>query len=127
MAKKMVKQMDGGLNELPKLNVFDRELFEKTTMNDPKLQVEVLGLFSTQLSLVRKALTQTSLDLQDSKFMSHSLRGAASAVGANEIEDLASQWEQMSLDQETLSKRFETAARKFQLATAHYRQMQKAG
>ncbi len=127
MAKKMVKQMDGGLNELPKLNVFDRELFEKTTMNDPKLQVEVLGLFSTQLSLVRKALTQTSLDLQDSKFMSHSLRGAASAVGANEIEDLASQWEQMSLDQETLAKRFETAARKFQLATAHYRQMQKAG
>ncbi len=127
MAKKMVKQMDGGLNELPKLNVFDRELFEMTTMNDLKLQVEVLGLFSTQLSLVRKALTQTSLDLQDSKFMSHSLRGAASAVGANEIEDLASQWEQMSLDQETLAKRFETAARKFQLATAHYRQMQKAG
>ena len=119
--------MGGGLNELPKLTVFDRELFEMTTMNDLKLQVEVLELFSTQLSLVRKTLSQTRLDLQDSKFMSHSLRGAASAVGANEIEDLASQWEQMSLDQKTLAERFETAAREFQLATADYWQVQKAG
>jgi HPt (histidine-containing phosphotransfer) domain-containing protein len=78
---------------VPEQVVFDRQQFEASTMYDLALQREILGMFFGQLDQVIARLEQGPLSIEESKFMGHTLRGAAAALGAREVQKLASDWE----------------------------------
>lgn len=69
--------------------VFDLACLARSTMNDAVLQSEVIVLFIDQLAKLECADWQ-KLDLN---FEMHALRGAASAIGAMQIEMICAQWE----------------------------------
>ena len=77
-------------------DVFDREMFARNTMQDEILQKEILELFFTQLATIRARVEQGPVSTEESKFMAHTLRGAAAAVGAKKIETIAAKWEAKS-------------------------------
>ena len=77
---------------------FDLERFVLSTMGDAGLQCEVIGLFVTQVDETCKRLHSGSISAEERKFLSHNLRGAAAAVGALQIEELAKSWETVSYD-----------------------------
>ena len=93
--------------------VFDRDRLGYSTMNDRALQREVLGLFGDQLQETRDKLKTKIVSAQDRKFLSHNLRGAASAVGALQIEELARSWENVNYDPAVLSALLEQAETAF--------------
>lgn len=99
---------------------FDLAHFEATTMHDLTLQVEILMLFNQQLDSVAKKLEAGELAGPDRKFLGHTLRGSAAAVGAIEIEALAQVWEAAASDQSSLLKKLNFAITRFREATAHY-------
>ncbi|MEP6827022.1 MAG: hypothetical protein ABJA10_02995, partial [Aestuariivirga sp.] len=70
------------------LTVFDRSILMHHTMDDAGLATEVLALFEAQLQRLEN-LDWAKLDLP---FEMHTLRGAAAAVGAVQLEGLASHW-----------------------------------
>ena len=70
----------------------DREVLARHTMQDSKLQTEVLHLFSVQLATIRARIAQGPIPAPEAKMMAHTLLGAASAVGASNIASLASRW-----------------------------------
>ncbi len=76
-------------NTLP---AFDREALAQHTMQDAQLQREVLDLFFSQLAKVRALIEQGPIPADEAKLMAHTLIGAASAVGAKQIEAIASRW-----------------------------------
>jgi HPt (histidine-containing phosphotransfer) domain-containing protein len=92
--------------------VFDCGILESSTMNDRGLQIEVLGMFRTQLSDVIRQLDDC-LPETDWRFVAHTLRGTAAAVGATEIAVLAEGWQAgRPLSSDTLDlarQRFEDA------------------
>ena len=92
---------------------FDRARFVQATMNDAQLQREVLGLFISQVSETRQRLKAGIFSSEDRRFMSHNLRGAASAVGALQIEELAKTWEAVSFDPMVLDALLEQAENAF--------------
>jgi HPt (histidine-containing phosphotransfer) domain-containing protein len=73
--------------------VFDSEHFESATMHDVVLQREILGLFFVQLEQVRERVNSGPFSEEEAKFLAHTLRGAASAVGATELEKIGTKWE----------------------------------
>jgi HPt (histidine-containing phosphotransfer) domain-containing protein len=99
--------------------VFESEHFEATTMHDLALQIEILALFSDQLHLTMEKLKAELLDLQQQKFIGHTLRGAAAAVGAVEIEQLARNLEQGCKPTDMLPQLAEAWTR-FREQTGHY-------
>ena len=74
------------------LAVFDRASFEINTMGEGELQREVVGLFRTQIAQTEDKIAAVANE-RDWKFLTHTLRGAAAAVGAFEIHAMASDWE----------------------------------
>ncbi len=72
--------------------IFDREHFERQTFGDVGLQREIIQLFLAQAEDARKTLAFAMSDTSW-RFLTHTLRGAASAVGALRIAELASVWE----------------------------------
>jgi HPt (histidine-containing phosphotransfer) domain-containing protein len=74
-------------------SVFDRSHFESATMHDVVLQREILGLFFAQLEQVRERINLGPVSDDDARFLAHTLRGAASAVGASELEKIGMKWE----------------------------------
>ena len=70
------------------LAVFDRSILMHHTMDDAALATEVLALFEAQLQRLER-LDWAKLDLP---FEMHTLRGAAAAVGAVQLEVLAHHW-----------------------------------
>jgi hypothetical protein len=82
--------------------VFDCDRFVMSTMDDADLQREVIGLFVEQVDETCTRLTGGSISAEDRKFLSHNLRGAAAAVGALQIEELAKSWENVSYDHAVL-------------------------
>ncbi len=108
-----------GVDHEPKA-VFDKEQFESTTMYDGALQAEILVLFDQQLASVAQKLANTVLSAHDNKFISHTLRGAAAAVGAIEIELIASSWEAHAAEQANLATVFAGAVERFRAATVRY-------
>lgn len=92
---------------------FDSVHFVQCTMEDAELQREVIGLFIVQLTETRDRLKHGSISPEDRKFMSHNLRGAAAAVGALQIEELAKTWESVSYDQAVLSSLLSQAEQAF--------------
>jgi HPt (histidine-containing phosphotransfer) domain-containing protein len=75
--------------------VFDKSHFENATMHDVVLQREILGLFFVQLEQVRERVNMGPVSEEDAKFLAHTLRGAASAVGAMELEKIGTKWEKI--------------------------------
>ncbi len=68
--------------------VFDRTVLMQHTMDDAALATEVLTLFEAQLQRLEH-LDWEKLDLA---FEMHTLRGAAAAVGASQLQQIAENW-----------------------------------
>lgn len=88
---KLLQQAKRAKNVLP---AFDREVLARHTMQDAKLQREVLDLFFSQLAKVRALVEQGPIPIDEARVMAHTLLGAASAVGAKRIEAIAARWHQ---------------------------------
>jgi HPt (histidine-containing phosphotransfer) domain-containing protein len=115
------KQSLPAVDVSPLLPTFDSEQFEAATLNDAALQVEILGLFDDQLNAMLGRLAAGALSSADAKFLGHTLRGSAAAIGAQEIEALAAGCEKSIGDQDKLQEALKSAATRFNSATAHYR------
>jgi HPt (histidine-containing phosphotransfer) domain-containing protein len=104
--------------------IFDKAFLEHCTMGDKHLMAEIVGLFHSQVE-------KTAVDIIDAetsaewKFHAHTLKGAAAAVGAGEIEMLASAWENRAFpkrfsEREALRTTLEQAAKAY---FAEYRKL----
>jgi hypothetical protein len=102
---------------------FDAKQFETATLEDTALQVEILGLFDEQLKAMQDKLVVGRLDPADCKFVGHTLRGSAAAVGALEIEALALSFEKSSDNGADFLNAFSAAIDRFRLATEAYRKI----
>ena len=80
--------------------VFDRAVLAHHTMDDLALADEIMKLFLEQLTQLETA-EWSSLDLA---FQMHTLRGAAAAVGANQLQSLAEAWADYGNDLEDTVK-----------------------
>jgi HPt (histidine-containing phosphotransfer) domain-containing protein len=115
------------LQEQPKGEVdssFDREHFERQTFGDRSLQREIIGLFLAQVANSRNTLIEP-MTTSAWRYLTHTLKGAASAVGATQIAALASEWELAGSPRDAdarhvLVQAFDTAQTAFQRATAYY-------
>ena len=99
---------------------FDHSRLAHSTMHDTELQREVVGLFMIQLKETRDRLEGAPLSSEDRKFLSHNLRGAASAIGALQIEELAKCWEKVGFDPKVLSALLQQAEIEFLELTSTY-------
>jgi HPt (histidine-containing phosphotransfer) domain-containing protein len=68
----------------PNNSVFDLEHLQRYTMNNSSLLKELIGLFMEQMPTLQKQL-ETAQDEYSWRFASHTLKGSASAIGANAI------------------------------------------
>jgi HPt (histidine-containing phosphotransfer) domain-containing protein len=102
------------------LVVFDRQQFESSTMYDLSLQREILGMFFGQLDQVLVQLGNGPLTPEESKFMAHTLRGAAAALGALEVQKLTSDWAMQIKDQAGLRLKLVDAKSHYQQAVTRY-------
>ena len=100
--------------------VFDRVRFAHSTMDDVDLQREVIGLFRTQVAETKQRIKLGSISSEDRKFLSHNLRGAAAAVGALQIEELAKTWENVSFDAVVLEALLDQAETAFAQETSAF-------
>jgi hypothetical protein len=101
--------------------VFDRDRFEANTMHDVSLQREILGLFLAQLDQMRARLVEGPVSIEDSRFLGHTLRGAAAAVGAVEFEAIGLNWEKLALSGEDLITVLESSEVSYRKAISPYR------
>ena len=93
---------------LPALN---SQQFIVSTMGERSLQLEVIALFQAQLATV------ANRDLKsDVKFMAHTLRGAALALGADEIAAIALLLEDQKCSSTELAAHLEQATARFNTA-----------
>lgn len=97
--------------------VFDRVRFAQSTMDDIALQCEVIGLFRAQVAETKERIKLGSISSHDRKFLSHNLRGAAAAIGALQIEELAKTWENVSFDASVLEALLDQAETAFIVET----------
>jgi HPt (histidine-containing phosphotransfer) domain-containing protein len=100
--------------------VFDRVRFGQSTMDDIDLQREVIGLFRAQVAETKERIKFGSISSEDRKFLSHNLRGAAAAVGAVQIEELAKTWENVSFDAVVLEALLDQAETAFAQETSAF-------
>jgi HPt (histidine-containing phosphotransfer) domain-containing protein len=120
VAQHAEKQFDNRSFEVKNLTVFDRDSFESSTMYDAGLQVEILSLFYAQLNAAKQKMSSGLLTQQENKFLGHTLRGAAAAVGALEIEHIAQCWEDGQSDLGVLAGKLDAAITLFRKETAFY-------
>ena len=102
------------------LPVFDIALFNSSTMSDKALQLEIIKLFATQLISVRQSLDCAPMNLEEAKFLGHTLRGAALAIGADEIAALALEWDELAFDQSEFTRLLAEAEVRFNAAAATF-------
>ena len=93
--------------------VLDKVRLVQSTLGDASLQREVLALFERQIADLQHRLKNETISTEDRKFYAHTLRGAASAIGASEIENLALTWEKVGFDQVVFAGLFEQAKNSF--------------
>jgi HPt (histidine-containing phosphotransfer) domain-containing protein len=101
--------------EIGKLPALNSQQFIMSTMGERSLQLEVIALFIAQLTTVRNRDPQS-----DAKFPAHTLRGAALAIGAEEIATIAGLWEDRVLSQLQLDEILRLAEARFQTATGQF-------
>jgi HPt (histidine-containing phosphotransfer) domain-containing protein len=95
----------------------DIERLEQNTFHDRALRAEILKLFVSQLVISRSALLNPGSD-EDWRFSTHTLKGAAAAVGAEQFVALSSQWEKRFLpisdeEQQAMAVAFDQAKAAF--------------
>jgi HPt (histidine-containing phosphotransfer) domain-containing protein len=105
--------------------VFDEAHFIRQTFGDRGLQVEIIQLFIAQVEDSRKALA-APMTTTAWRFMTHTLKGAASAVGAMRIAKLAGGWELAGSPQDAsgraaIAAQFEAETTAFAAAASGYR------
>jgi hypothetical protein len=100
--------------------VFDQPQFEASTMSDSALQREILGLFFDQVVEALDRLKLGPLSADEIKFMGHTLRGAAAAIGAIEIEKLAADFGRGSHEHATFEAGLVGAIERYRKATQSY-------
>jgi HPt (histidine-containing phosphotransfer) domain-containing protein len=71
----------------------DVDYLNRATFGDKPLRNEIIGLFLSQANGLARSLS-LPIDTSAWQFLAHTLKGAASAVGAQQIADIASAWEQ---------------------------------
>lgn len=76
--------------------VLDRDFLNENTFHDASLRQEIMELFFKQLSEVEISLRKP-MDAKAWRYMAHTLKGAAAAVGAQQISRLALDWEMAGL------------------------------
>lgn len=79
-------------------HALDLQHLNTNTFGDLLLRAEILALFSSQIDQSRSHMLAAASAL-DWRFLTHTLKGAASAVGAIEFAELAARWEKEGLPQ----------------------------
>ena len=74
----------------------NRDYLETVTFGDSALREDLLTLFRDQLLAAIQKLPLIA-SAQDWRFLTHSLRGAAAAIGADEIAALCRNWEEAGM------------------------------
>jgi HPt (histidine-containing phosphotransfer) domain-containing protein len=97
-AKKL--KFDGALPFRPDEDL-DLAHLNNSTLGDKTLREEILGLFLAQVEASVKSLPLTR-DGSAWHYLTHTLKGAASAVGAKRIAALADEWGKSALPSHTL-------------------------
>ena len=100
--------------------IFDRQQFEDNTMSDRTLQQEILFLFLAQIQDVRKKLNEGPVSMEESRFLGHTLRGAAAAVGATDFVLIAENWENLALEGQSLQTALDKSEISFRKTISHY-------
>jgi HPt (histidine-containing phosphotransfer) domain-containing protein len=93
LAKKL--KFDGAL-QASAAEDLDLAYLNSATLSDKTLRTEILGLFLAQVDAAVKNLSLTN-DQTAWHYMTHTLKGAASAVGAKRIANLADEWGKSAL------------------------------
>jgi HPt (histidine-containing phosphotransfer) domain-containing protein len=112
-----VVKTDEGRPIANRVVIFDRAFFVHCTMGDRALMVEIIGLFQSQIETSLASIMDVSSS-KDWKFFAHTLKGAAAAVGAGEIEMLASSWEVRPMPKRYSER--EALAETLRQASQHY-------
>ncbi len=74
----------------------DSKRLDQNTFYDRALRDEILKLFVSQLDISRSAIMNPETN-EDWRFTTHTLKGAAAAVGAEQFVALSGQWEKYAL------------------------------
>ncbi len=98
--------------------VLDLDRLVSSTLGDAALQREVVGMFQTQVDDLAERLA-SGVNAEDWKFLSHTLRGTAAAIGAVEIALLGERWERDGLRPgSAVSAELQSAWRRFEIAVS---------
>jgi HPt (histidine-containing phosphotransfer) domain-containing protein len=99
----------------------DAQHLSETTFGDHDLRREIIVLFQRQLESARAQLA-TACHESDWRFVNHTLKGAASAIGAIQFAEYAGAWELHGLPDESeraaILAEFDLAADAFKRAIA---------
>jgi HPt (histidine-containing phosphotransfer) domain-containing protein len=79
-------------------SVLDRIYLNRVTFGDAPLRQEVVGLFLAQVNGMVRTLN-LSIDASTWQFLTHTLKGAAVAVGATQMAEIAVAWEKRGCPQ----------------------------
>jgi len=114
---------DCNLNYRLDCNSLDVAYLNRATFDDVALRTEILGLFSTHLVVLQSSVLQPQT-LETWRYLTHTLRGAAAAVGALAIAALAEEWAHAPVPQSTqervaLHGQLAAASQHFQSEAAH--------
>ena len=101
--------------------ILDRGHFEANTMYDVALQREILEIFLIQVDEMRNRLISEDVSVPDIKFLGHTLRGAAAAIGAAEFEALGKKLEKRGGDPHRFAKLMLAAEKAFREAVRPYK------
>jgi HPt (histidine-containing phosphotransfer) domain-containing protein len=98
----------------------DVTFLDINTFGDKALRSEIIGLFLAQLDGAKRSL-EAPMNETAWQFLSHTLKGAAAAVGARQIAALADAWDKCqapsnSADREALADRLATLMADFKAA-----------
>jgi HPt (histidine-containing phosphotransfer) domain-containing protein len=104
--------------------VFDLEHLQRYTMDNESLFKELIGLFFDQIPVLQQQLA-TAKDEYAWKLASHTLKGSASAIGANAICSTAAALESIGVNGNAVRKQklleaLDERWAEFKAATAHY-------
>jgi hypothetical protein len=87
LQKLQIEQVDSPQNCI----ALDVAFLNQNTFGDVALRTEIIGLFRAQLNAVRTQLL-LPVDVNGWNYLTHTLKGAAAAVGAQKFAVLADAW-----------------------------------
>lgn len=106
-----------------KLLALDVRQLDSCTMGDRALQLEIIDLFMDQLTGAQKKLSVAKFQVDEAKYMGHTLRGAALSIGAVEIAAIAAGWDELAFEQAELRRLLKQAAVRFKAAAGEFLQL----